>query len=198
MVKSWINNGVRESLVRESPWQVLRGLLVHSEFVVEEPLRSMVDQEQGAIAQAFKAILEARFLVSEAREQVEESQAEALTRWMRGVPLEPWHRPLFERAGVEHQPTEREKFDLACFVLTLGFQNDLVGPQVFAVDGLEKAAEEAPSRRKKLFKDLQETLASLDHWAGLGCPTGVVLGVNGPLKKFSPKLRRMLSESRLV
>lgn len=197
--KAWLNDGIGKALVRESPWQVLKGLLVRSEFVVDEPLRSLVDEEQdNLISQAFKAILEARFVVSEAKERSEIDQAEALSRWMRGEAMEPWHHNLFESAGVQHQPTEREKLDLTFFVLTLGFQNDLLGPQVFSVGGLEKAATESPERRKTLFKDLRETLTSLDHWAGLGCPTGLVLGLDGPLKAFSPKLRQMLSKSRLV
>ncbi len=88
----WFYLTSRLSSFRSGTWNLLWELLDVSEFVVEEPLRGLVDQG-FLFTEFFQALWEARFLLQESAPNVEKL-VEALIRWMTWAELSSEDREL--------------------------------------------------------------------------------------------------------
>jgi hypothetical protein len=84
-----------------------------------------------------------------------------------------------------------ERLDALLFLLTVAQQNGLFNRAIFAFDHLDAclmAGQIEPLRQMGFF------LTSIDKWIKLGCPIGILLGLNPSstalrtLRKLSPKL----------
>jgi hypothetical protein len=175
-------------------WELLWNLLAVDEFLVDEPLRSMVDQPFYLVHDVHRALWEARFL---AREHPTLDQAErfmtALTRWISGEPLGDDGRQLLSAIGIKRLVSSpAEKLDVLCFLLSLAYQNGLLERTVFLFDDLENALQ--PNRRASL-RQLRDFIDGVRRWSRLGgSPIGILLGFTGTrtdlqlLGKYNTKL----------
>jgi hypothetical protein len=163
-------------------WSLLWGLCDVQEFVVDEPLRGMID-EGSRYTELFRALWEVRFLLDEGNDV--RPFVRALTRWMvEGQLSEP-----LRQLRIESEPNQQERADLLLFLLTLARQNSLTGPLVFVFDSLERAVQQRPETRQPLLKGLLTLVEAVDRWAPLGSPAGLLIGMPNQRKTLS-RLRR--------
>lgn len=204
---SFLNRAARfvmppESKQRTAPWfphlagvwEVLWALVAVEEFVIEEPLRSMVDQSFYLLHDMFKALWEARFLARENADLgVAEDFVQTLLRWLANATLTQKDVETLSSIGIRRSvTTDVERLDLICFLFTLAQQNALLSRAVLLFDDLESALG---PEKKVLLKGLFELLETLRRWMRIGeCPVGILIGFTGTradlniLRKRSPKL----------
>lgn len=174
-------------------WELLWGLVTIREFIVEEPLRGMVDQEFYLLHDGYKAIWEARFLAKETSFDETSGFIETYLRWIANETLSEKDKGRLSHARINRTVnSEQERIDMLLLLLTLATQNGLIDRIVITLDGLEEALR--PEGRP-LLKQLYTWIESLDRWIHIGnCPLGLVVGFSGSksdlslLKRFHPKL----------
>lgn len=175
-------------------WELLWNLIAVEEFVVEEPLRQLIDKPFYLVHDVHRAIWEARFLAREhATLDATEGLMVIIDRWLMGEPLGDDGRRVLSTLGIKRLITkDAERLDVACFLLSLACQNGLLERSIFLFDDLEHALQ--PNRRSML-RQLRDLLDTGRRWARLGSnPLGVVLGFTGTqtdlqlLTKFNPTL----------
>lgn len=178
----------------QGSWEVLWALVWNDDFIVEEPLRGVVDQSFYLMHDVYRAIWEARFFARENGTLKPLSAfMQTLTRWMTGETLSKADLELLGRLNItRHIATELERLDVLCFVLTLAAQNDVLCRTVFVFDQLENALT---PEHKVALRQLHTLFLVVSRWVHLGlCPAGVLLGFRGlpsdftKLKKLHPKL----------
>lgn len=191
-VPAEVRAGMRLPAVDE--WEILWGLMRVDPFIVEEPLRSLVDQSWYLVSEAHKALWEARFLDRENADKTKViAFVGAMSRWMMGRELSVEDVELLAAAGIQRRvERDEEKLDLACFILTLAAQNGLLNRVVMAFDGLEDALR--PAARPGL-RQLLGVVRVADRWVHMGCsPIGLFVGAPSDkaalqqLRKLNPHL----------
>ena len=164
-------------------WSLLWGLCDVDDFVVDEPLREMIDQG-SQYTELFRAIWEVRFLLDEGHDV--RAYIEALARWT----TEGEESDQLQRLRIRSRPNPRQRIDLLLFLLALAQQSNLLdAPPVFVFDGLDRALEQAAEPRRFLLRGLLEMIDAIEGWASLGSPAGVLVGLAQP-KKTLRQLRR--------
>jgi hypothetical protein len=154
-------------------WELLWGLVAREDLLVDEPLRSMLDQDFFLIYDVYRALWEARFL---AKENVNLGPAQdfvkTMTRWMTSL-LTPEDEKRLQAIGITRTISADQRLDVLCFLLTLASQNALLSRVIFFIDGLERATE----NDKPVLRELFRFLAAIERWVAIGpCPVGVVIG----------------------
>ncbi len=202
--QDWIDQGVlanftqRISTLRipsdEKPptsWNLLWDLSLVDDFLVDEPLRTMVDREFYLIHKVYHAIWEARFLARESTDQLS-TFLQGLARWLTNEPLTDADREALRAVNVTRRiESPQERADVLLFLLTLAEHNSLVNRAVFTFDGLERLLGSA---HRAALRQLDAFLGDVDRWVKLGCPIGIFLGFNATrtnlsaLKRLNPKL----------
>ncbi len=175
--QDWIFKGFLPDLTRRvrgltpTPWGILWDLLAVEDFVVEDPLKGLIDQG-FRFTGCFKAIWEARFLHQEGRSRETMQLLGALIRWMTATELTLDHKALLTNVGVRHSLSESECTDMLLFVLALAYQNGLTDRTVFVFDGVEQV------KKKESLRKLADAVTIFERWTRLGSATGIVLGLN--------------------
>jgi len=181
---------------QKNVWELLWGLVGVEEFVVEEPLSSLVDQEGSLLHDFYRLVWEARFL---AKESVNLTAAqtfmESLLLWVTGGKLSEEQDRVLAALNVKSRvEAPSQQADLLCMVVTLAAQNSLTNRMVIAFDDLELALDHP--KRQYLLRGLSQFIEAVDRWtlrAG-GCPIGVLVGFadtqtnRARLKEHHPKL----------
>lgn len=182
--QDWLTKGVVNDLTQEvrgltgRPWGLVWDLLAVNDFLVEEPLRSLIDQGFG-FTSLFKALWEARFLLKEARKPEALSLLGAVLRWICALDLTPQQQTELEKVHVERElESVQERMDMLLFLLALGYQNGLNDRTVLVLDGLEQLVRVGSERRKERFRELGEITMAFERWSKLGSATGILLGVD--------------------
>lgn len=174
-------------------WELLWGLVYCPDFLVEEPLHTMVDKSFYLVHSVYRAIWEARFVLRETGNSDKLMQIVAsLTQWLQGYGLMETDIKVLTEIGIHKRvESDREKTDVLLFLLTLAAQNGLMSRAVFAFNGIDRALR--PDSRS-LLRQLDAFLGDLDRWVKLGAPVGAVLGIDtsrggvSTLRKLNPKL----------
>ncbi len=164
---------------REGDWELLWNLIAVEEFIVDEPLRQMIDKPYYLVHDVHRVIWEARFL---AREHSSLHATEVLVthfiRWITGEPLGDDGRKALAEIGINRLVSSpAERLDVTCFLLSLAYQNGLLERAVFFFDDLEHALQ--PSKRSAL-RQLRDLLDCGRRWARIGgSPLGILVGFTG-------------------
>lgn len=194
-VAKWRSKGVRGEVVTTALQTIepcLGQLLQTENLLIEEPLKSMVDQSFYLVSDLFRVILEARFQVVEGSNATD--FASSIMRWILDEKLNAQDLKLFEAAHVSRRVTLNEQLDLVCFLATLANQTGILDTLTFALDNVEMAATAGIKDRRVLLKELDDVAFTATRWEKLGSPLGVVLGVDrfSPLENSAPKLSKLL------
>jgi hypothetical protein len=185
------------SLKAGGPWNLLWELLDVQDFVVEEPLRGLVDQG-FLFTEFYQALWETRFLLRESNPDVE-SLANALIHWMTEPELSPKDRQLLGRLRLSRPlQSDEERLDTLFFLLALARQNGAIGPAVVVFDGLERAVRQGQQARRQTLADLLKLVSAAERWGRLGKALGLVMGfesgVLSSLRRYNPKLSKKVSD----
>lgn len=174
-------------------WELLWALVSNDVFVIEEPLRQMVDRG-GLVHHFYKALWDFRFALKE-NESFEPAARVyfAITRWMTGLELGDDDIRVLEKIGVGRRVSSvAERFDLLFFLVTLCAQNGLLNRMVLCFDGLERALQ---SSHRPVLRELDMFLGALERWVKFTqTPVGVLVGFGASereksqLRKLNPKL----------
>lgn len=173
-------------------WELFWGLVAVEEFVIEEPLRGMVDQSFYLAHDVYRALWEARFLAKEYGQVGQKGPAPAIAasivRWFTGSDLDEEDREVLTSIGIKRNvSSEQERLDVLCFLLTLGVQNGLLSRLVLFFDSLEEALTPA---RRGLLRQLHAFIAGITRWNRIGPPAiGVMIGLS-PTRTNMSALRR--------
>lgn len=193
--QKWVEQGLVDNLserlsatrcigsIAPHSWDLIWNFLTLEELVVEEPLRSLIDQ--GLLfTQAFKAIWEARFMLKEGQDI--RQLVEAFTGWVTSTSLSEESKRLLDKMGIERElSTPFERLDMLFFLATWAAQNQLISNQLFVIDGLDRALTQGTARRKQLLKELDHFCTSAERWSKLGSPLGFVLGYSNEHKALA-------------
>jgi len=155
-------------------WGLLWGLVAAPDFVVEEPLREMVDRSVSVFHTFFLALWEIRFTLQEKGDLPEAAGLiTSLGTWLRGQPLDALAMANLTRLGIARRLVhENERLDVLCFLLTLAAQNGLVSRLHVVFDGIERAD-------RVRLRELYTVLQTCGRWTRLpGMPLGLLLGWN--------------------
>lgn len=189
---TWVQQGVLANLVERvrsievrragmpiwfprGNWEIVWGVAARAEFVIDEPLRTIVDQRFYLAHDLYRLLWEIRFL---SQESVNLAKAQELvgsvTRWAFGGATDVDQDRLVE-LGVHSQVTQTtQSYHLLCMLLTLASQNGLFSQCVLGFDGLEEALN-----RPWALREINRFLVTVDRWVQFGgCPIGVLLGFN--------------------
>lgn len=182
--QDWVHKGVLHDITQRvrgltgRPWGVVWELLEVRDFIVEEPLRGLIDQGFGFTG-FFKALWEGRFLLQEGRKQESLALLAAVLRWLCALDLSDEHQAALTKVHITRELASlQERLDMLLFLLALIYQNGLADRTVLVLDGLDQAARTGPDKRKELFRQLTETTNTFERWSRLGSATGLVFGVS--------------------
>lgn len=182
-------------------WNLLWDLLDVQDFVVEEPLRGLIDQG-FLFTEFYQALWEARFLLQESTLGVG-ALVEALIRWMTLTELGAEDRKLLGRLRLSRPlQSDEERLDTLFFLLALARQNGTMEPTVVVFDELGKAVRAGVATRRKVLAELLKLVSAAERWNRLGAAIGIVVGfepgVLTSLRRYNPKLAKKVSRSLVV
>jgi len=173
----------------EDVWELLWALVAAEDFLIEDPLRAMVDQKFYLVHDVYRLIWEIRFVSCETDDpKAPKKLMGTFLRWLSGSLLEE-DRQVLMSLGIHRPIQEQERADVVLFLTTLAAQNAIVSRIVLGFEGLNDIL--MPKQRPKL-KQLQGFLRALDRWGGMGCPVRAIIGFDFDdiprLRKLNPKL----------
>jgi hypothetical protein len=180
-------------------WELLWGLASVTDFVIDEPLRTLVDQGSFLAYEFYRLIWEARFLTTENLNlHSAQDVVHSVTEWLSGSgptgDKQGWFRAMGLRGTT---PSMAQRCDLLCMLLTLAAQNDLISDFCFSFSSLEKAVVTDAT----LLKDLEILISTTERWIKMGSPIGVILGFDATdetlaaLQEKNPKLAARVEAS---
>ncbi len=186
LTRSWVQDGVVQNVLdrlrqlRIFPGKnrvglnILWALVTSEDFIVEEPLRGMVDHSFYLIHDLYRLLWEARFTVREGNDP--ESVIDAMTRWISREPLRDEDTAIFAHLGIDRLVrSPAEQFDITCFLLTMAAQNGLVGRVIWLFDDLEEGL-----KQPEVLLQLESLIRTISRWIEIGrCPLGIIIGFQG-------------------
>ena len=170
-------------------WRWLWALGQTEDFVLDEPLRSMVDRPYHLIHDALRLLMGLRFL---SWEQAPDGQFAAMlhlmVRWMT-MDAEPFSQAesrVLDELGVRRTPgSTDERLDLLILFLALAEQNGIIGKVAFVFDDIEAACT---NENRPLLRELHQMMQATARWAKfIEIPVALLLGFD---PRRAPLLRR--------
>lgn len=205
--QDWLQKGVLDDItgrvraITGRPWGLIWDLIDVEDFIVEEPLRGLIDQG-FSFTGLFKALWETRFLVQEGRKPESLVLLGAVLRWLASQDLSPEQQAQLEKVHIDRELVSvQERLDMLLFLLALAYQNGLADRAIFVFDGLERVVRSSPIKRKELIHQLTEATTALTRWSRLGSATGVVFGLDesggaiDALSQYSDRLGKLVAGS---
>jgi hypothetical protein len=175
-------------------WEFVWALAAVEHFVVEEPLRSLVDRSHYVFHEIFRVLWELRFRLQENKGDIEPAQQffDAAIRWMTASHLGETDQAMLTAAGVTRRiRSDQERLDVLCFLITLAEHNALLNRFILCFDGLERALR--PEKRA-LLRELQTFLSTIDRWIRMAqAPIGILIGMDTSSRQMA-SLRRLNSK----
>jgi len=170
-------------------WDLLWGLVARKSFVIEEPLRGLIDRRFSRLSDMFRALTEVRFEISERKGgHLIEEAVTSIGRWVEGSPK---IDPFLQQVMIRRPLNEEEKLGVLFFLLTLAKQNGLVEDTIFVLGDLENAD-------RKEAGDLHRVLSALERWGPIGCPFRLLITWDGrsqnALRRLHPGLSKQVRE----
>lgn len=181
-------------------WELLWAIVAAEDFVVLEPLRSLVDNDAFLAHGFYKLMWEARFLT---KEKVNLKPAQALvgliTRWLTDKSLSEEDTAQLQSFGVRLRvQTDSQRYDLLCMLVSLAEHNGFLKRLVIGFDGLEKVLEQ-----QQVLRGLNKFLEAIDRWIKVGgSPIGVLIGFDATpanmarLRENHPRLADRVQKGR--
>lgn len=169
-------------------WELLWALVAVDEFMIDEPLRTMVDQKFYLVHDVYRFLWEIRFVSHETSFKAAKKLMGTFLRWLDDDLIE-GDIEVLGKLGIERRVQEQERADVLCFLTTLAAQNAIVSRIVLGFEGLNDIliAKERPKLRQ-----LHSFLKTLTRWGGLGCPVRLLIGFDfgeiSRLHDLHPKL----------
>lgn len=194
--QAWVPEGAKDFLPSWWPpptatWGLLWALGASPDFIIEEPLRGMVDMRCSLAHDLYRAIWEIRFSIRERGDLLETARlVSAVGTWLLGRPLDGPDIALLEPVGIQRKVTsEQERIDTLLILLTMAAQNGLISRLFTVFDNVERAD-------RAMLKELLLVLQGCNRWARVpGMPLGILLGWNGDgagLGKANAKLAALI------
>lgn len=147
-------------------WGLLWNLLLIEELVVEDQLELLVNQGL-AVTDVFRGLWEARFQLREGHGVY--GVIETLSSWMTAANLTQDQRAFLDKVRIKSVvESNYERLDMLLFLATLCRQNHLLDRLTLIVDGIDRSPERA--------QELYDLCLTVERWARLGSPVGLVLG----------------------
>jgi len=203
-----IPSEVKQRLLNGPPtpniWEIVWALVSTEDFLVEEPLRGMVDRSFYLVHDIYRVLWEARFLIREnAGHETVAQLVGTFIRWLTSEPLTPQDQKTLGELSIKRLvSSEQERFDALCFLLTLAAQNGIVEQVIFLFDGLEDVLQ--PEYRSVL-RQLHAMVLAIGRWVSIGgCPLRVLVGFRGSktdtaaLRRLHPKLAVEVTQGSAV
>lgn len=173
-------------------WDLIWGIVLRRDFIIDEPLRGLIDKRFSRLSDMFRALTEARFMVTEGTQREKWANTEralvAIGRWVEGSPkLDPF---LLE-AGIRRSLNPEDQVGVLLFLLTLANQNGLLPATIFVLSDLERVTRQDAG-------DLHGILSALERWKPIGCPLRLLVTWDGrnktALRRLNPKLYKQVRE----
>lgn len=190
----------RLSAFTPQTWDWVHETLLAPTFMMEDALKSIVDQDSMLITSLYRALWEVRFLLQEGQDA--QPLFRTILRWMGGASLSEEDHRLLSDAGIDREThSTQERLDLTFFLMTMAHQNGVFDRAVLVFDGLETGIRLAQDRRKKLLHELPELIATAHRWSRLNSGVGLVLGLNAnesvmaALRSYKPALAKQIEAS---
>lgn len=198
--RAWLTEGPLDDLTRRigrlepltggtGDWAWLRALAATKDFLIEEPLRTMVDNQVYLIHDAMLILLALRFAILEGQDDPD-LLFRAFIQWLRGEGLEPEQRRLLHATGITKLVTGfAGRVDLLFFLLALAFMNDVLDRTVFVFDDLEGACSPGSP---VFLRELHSILGLATRWSrATDFPGTFLLGFDprrqALLRRLAPK-----------
>lgn len=158
-------------------WEVIWALGFTDGLVVNGSLREMVDQPHYLFHDIYRVLWSLRFRLRETGSAATVSFFNTVVRWLTGNPLSMAEAHELEAAGATRRiTTDRERFDVLLFLITLAEQNGLLNRYVICFDGLERVLT---SDSRSLLREMQTFLTTVDRWVRFAqTPIGVLIGMD--------------------
>lgn len=191
----WITLGPQEALkgriqrIRGTSWHWVHRLVESPHLIVEEPLRSFLDEGPAATS-LFQVLWEARHLRQEGRSP--EVLLRTLSRWLSGVPLSPLEQSRLEKFDLP-ELTEPRRVEVLLCLVALARQTGALSRVVVVFDGLESAVN---TQDLKALRELEQVCAQIETWGRMGSGLGLLVGCSADatikLRKLDSKLSSRL------
>jgi hypothetical protein len=159
-------------------WEILWALGSIDGLVAEGSLREMIDQPHYLFHEVYLVLWELRFRIKENRDMKPALPFfNVAIQWLLGGSLDLAETIMLEAVGITRRiTTDRERFDVLFFLLTLAEQNALLDRYILCFDGLERVL--TPDGRG-ILRELRTFILTIDHWVRLArSPFGVLLGMD--------------------
>jgi hypothetical protein len=197
-IAKWRKHGIRSQVVLnllQVGQPIFKDLLRVESFLVDEPLRSMVDQRFYLISDLFRVILVARFQVAEGANP--DTCFDAITRWILDEKLTSAQEMLFAEAKVTRRVQPTEQLDLCFLLVTLAAHSGLINRLTIALDQVDRASSAGLTAKKALLKELDELAFGATRWEKLGSPLGIIFGVDRLDSLDTPKFGKLIRSGQI-
>lgn len=175
---------------RISIFNILGVLAARKELTLNSEVAQLLDRGFFRVTDAFKILWEVRFLYEEGEEEKAETLLHALAEWSVGRTLQdPEQIRLMTSLGFEAEvASNADRYDMIFLWLTLARSNKILDRIILPFDGFEKASQDEGK-----IAELEELLQAAERWASLGCPLGIVVGIEN--LNVSKRLKDLLLHS---
>ena len=179
LVHNWFEGkSLVDNISARMDWQqVIQTLIDGHTLYTEEDLRGVIDSGFNNGAAILRAIWEAKFLQEEGEVRQVQTLVRALAKWTIGRPetLLAEEFKSLETLDIPPAASVGERYDTVMLWLTLGAQNDLFDRVILPLDGFDRAFRS--NSMYQWYDELEAFLLSARKWSGLGCPLGILIGV---------------------
>lgn len=175
---------------RISVFNILGILAARKELTLSTEVTRLLDRGFFRVTEAFKLLWEVRFLLDEGDDDQAEDLMAILAEWSVGhASKNAEHLRRMANLGVSNPAlANAERYDMIFLWLTLARSNGVLDRIILPFDGFEKASQDEGK-----VAELEELILAAERWAALGCPLGIVVGVEH--LDLSPKLKSLLLHS---
>jgi hypothetical protein len=187
----WIDDTLLGNLSKRISVPNILGILAaRNELLLSPDLTQLLDFGYFRVSEAFKVLWEVRFLHEEGQADEAEFLMQALAEWSVGHPLSNAdHIRVLSGAGVkEPVTTPEDRYDMILLWLTLARSNGILDRIVLPYDGFERAQD-----NEEKISELSDLIQATDRWATMGCPLGIVVGVQD--LQLPQRLKELLLDS---
>ena len=153
-------------------WELLWALVAVEDFIIDEPLRTMVDQKFYLVHDVYRFLWEVRFVSHETSLKAAKKLIGTFLRWL-DDDLTSGDIEVLGKLSIERRVLEQERADVLCFLTTLAAQNAIVSRIVLGFEGLNDILT---AKERSKLRQLHGFLRTLTRWGGLGCPVRLLIG----------------------
>lgn len=169
---------------------ILEILAACKELTLNSEVSQLLDRGFFRVTDAFKILWEVRFLYEEGEDEKADALTLALAEWSVGRALQdPEQLRVMASLGFEDEvASNADRYDMIFLWLTLARYNGILDRIILPFDGFERASQDEGK-----IAELEELLQAAERWSSLGCPLGIVIGIEN--LNVSKRLKDLLLHS---